>query len=121
MITSLVAELTTQPLTPTVIQSALPIVDIRTVGEWKDTGVVKNSILIEFYDERGRYDLKGFLDTLNKKVDTSKEYGILCHSGSRSRVLSGFLSQELGHKVVDFSGGIDSATKKYKIILEKYQ
>ncbi|MDS4013589.1 MAG: rhodanese-like domain-containing protein, partial [Candidatus Accumulibacter sp.] len=36
--------------------AGVPIVDIRTEGEWKETGVVPGSQMITLFDERGRPD-----------------------------------------------------------------
>lgn len=117
---SLFAEVTSKPIDNALIDSGIKIVDIRTPGEWKQTGLVKGSIPIMFYDERGQYDLKGFLDELNKKVDTSKEFALICRSGSRTRILSNYLSQQLGYKVVDIAGGIMNGMRN-NIPLEPYK
>ena len=34
-----------------------PIIDIRTSPEWDQTGVIPNSLLITFFDEKGNYDI----------------------------------------------------------------
>lgn len=116
--TFLNAELIREPISMNVI-SKIPIVDIRTIGEWRETGIVKGSIPIQFFDERGRYDIEAFLDTLNKKVNTKKQFGIICNSGSRTKILAKFLSDRLGYNVIDFKGGILYAQGK-RIPFEKY-
>lgn len=112
------AELIREPISMSIV-SRIPIVDIRTTGEWRETGIVKGSIPIQFFDERGRYDIESFLKVLNEKVDTKKQFGIICHSGSRTKILAKFLSEKLGYKVVDFKGGILYA-KGRGIPFEKY-
>lgn len=89
-----------------ILNSKVPIVDIRTPSEWVETGVVKNSIPIMFFNERGGYDVNSFLEKLNKKVDTTKPFALICRTGSRTKLLSEFLSKQLGYDVIDLQGGI---------------
>lgn len=116
---SLFAEVINKPIDKAMLDTGIPIVDIRTPGEWRQTGLVQGAIPIMFYDERGGYDLKGFLDELNAKVDTSKEFALICRTGSRTRILANYLSHELGYKVVDISGGIMNGMRN-NIPLEPY-
>lgn len=85
----------------------IPIVDIRTTGEWKQSGLLKGAIPIMFFDEKGEYDAKGFVNELNKKVDTSMPFALICRSGSRTKMIAGFLSQEFGYKVINLQGGMN--------------
>jgi len=106
MITSLFAEVKHAPLTQELLDSKIPIVDIRTTGEWVETGIVKSSIPIMFFNERGSYDAQAFLAELNKKVDTKKPFALICRTGSRTKVVSNFLDTQLGYSVTNISGGI---------------
>ena len=36
--------------------SNIPIVDVRRSSEWKQTGVIPNSILLTFFDAKGDYN-----------------------------------------------------------------
>jgi len=63
---SLFAQLTNQYITKEFVSQNIPIVDIRTPGEWKETGLLKGAIPIMFFDARGKYDAKKFLEELNK-------------------------------------------------------
>ena len=38
----------------------IKIIDIRTKQEWKETGIVKNSYTLEFFDSNGNYNMKIF-------------------------------------------------------------
>ena len=106
LLSSLYAELLNKPLSQELLDSNIPIVDIRTPGEWSETGIVKNSIPIMFFDEQGGYDVQKFLTTLNKKVDTKKPFALICRTGSRTKVVSDFLSKQLHYKVTNIVGGI---------------
>jgi rhodanese-related sulfurtransferase len=89
-----------------ILDSKIKIIDIRTPGEWKETGLIKDSIPIMFFDERGNYDLNRFLKELNGKIDTKTKFAMICNSGSRTRSLSEFLSKKYGYDIIDLSGGI---------------
>mgnify|MGYP000075391130 CR=1 FL=1 len=94
------------------IDSKIPIVDIRTPQEWKETGIIKDSIPIMLFDEKGNYDLKLFLVQLNKAVDTSKGFAIICRTGSRTKILANYLSTKMNYTVTNLQNGIMFA--KYK-------
>jgi len=106
------AELKHEYLSQKLIDSKIPIVDIRTPGEWKETGVVKNSIPIMFFNEQGGYDVNAFLTELNAKVDTTKEFAIICRTGSRTAVIADFLSKQLHYNVVNVKDGIIFASQR---------
>ncbi|MDX1295669.1 MAG: rhodanese-like domain-containing protein [Sulfurimonadaceae bacterium] len=114
------AEMKQQYIDHALVGSQTPIVDIRTPGEWKNTGLVKGSIPIVFFNDRGGYDINAFLQELNAKVDTKKEFAMICNSGSRTKIVAAFLSQKLGYKVIDLKGGILYAIAK-KIPMEPYK
>lgn len=102
------------------INSNIPIVDIRTPTEWKETGLLKGSIPIMLFDEKGNYDLKDFLDKLNRAVDTKKPFAIICRVGSRTKILAQFLSQKLNYNVINLKNGIVYA-KYMKLPILPYQ
>ena len=103
---TLFASITNQKADQKLIDSGTPIVDIRTPGEWKETGLLKGSIPIMLFDERGNYNLKLFLEQLNSAVDTTKPFAIICRTGSRTEVLANFLSKKLNYSVINITNGI---------------
>lgn len=117
---SLFAAITNEEASQKLIDSNIPIVDIRTPGEWKETGLLKGSIPIMLFDEKGNYDLKDFLEKLNGAVDTKKPFAIICRTGSRTSVLAPFLSQKLNYDVVNIKSGIVYA-KQLKLSILPYQ
>jgi rhodanese-related sulfurtransferase len=90
----------------TFLNKNIPIVDIRTEAEWKETGLLKGAIPITFFDGRGRYNIPLFLKELSQKVDVKKPFALVCRTGSRTKLVSQFLSSELGYNVYDLSGGM---------------
>ena len=111
------AEYTLKPYSKELLVNKVPMVDIRTVEEWKETGLVKGSIPIQFFDERGEYDIRAFLEALNAKVDTTKEFALICRTGSRTMMVAQFLSDKLQYKVIDIEGGIMHANKLHAPIV----
>jgi rhodanese-related sulfurtransferase len=103
---SLLASITNEEASQGLIDSATPIVDIRTPGEWKETGLLKRAIPIMLFDEKGNYDLKLFLEQLNSTVDTKKPFAIICRTGSRTKILASFLSQKMNYDVINLKSGM---------------
>ena len=104
--TALFATMTNEYPSQKILNSKIPIVDIRTPGEWKETGIVDGAITIMFWDERGGYDVNGFLTQLNKKVDTKKTFALICRTGSRTTIVADFLSKKLNYDVINLKGGM---------------
>jgi rhodanese-related sulfurtransferase len=104
--TSLTAELTHVWSTPEFTQKHIKIIDIRTPAEWKETGIVKDSYTIMFFDEKGNFNVKNFLEQLKKVVKRDEQFALICRVGSRSDMVSKFLSEKLGYKVINLKGGI---------------
>ena len=114
------ADYKVQPLDQNLLDSKIKIIDIRTPGEWKSTGLVKGSIPIMFFDERGNYNLEAFLGELNKNVKKGERFALICHTGSRTKILGTYLGQNMGYNVIDLSGGIEYAIKK-RLPIQSYK
>jgi rhodanese-related sulfurtransferase len=100
------AEVINEPAGKALLAQHIPVVDIRTPGEWKETGILKGSIPIMFFDEKGGYNVDRFMKELNAKVDTKKPFAIICRTGSRTNMLAPFLSKTFGYTVYNLRGGI---------------
>jgi rhodanese-related sulfurtransferase len=88
--------------------NGIPVIDIRTPQEWKESGIIEGSHTIMFFGPDGRYDLKAFIAEL-KKLGIRKEtpFILVCRSANRTRRLGNHLSNELGYEnVYHLSGGI---------------
>jgi len=105
------AEVINQPASEALLKQHIPVVDIRTPGEWKETGILKGSIPIMFFDEKGGYDVDRFMKALSAKVDTGKPFALICRTGSRTGMLAPFLSKTFGYTVYNLQGGILYAAK----------
>lgn len=119
-ISSLFATITNEYASHQLLLKKIPIVDVRTPGEWRETGLVQGSIPIMFFDEKGKYDIPRFMKELQTKVDTTKPFALICRTGSRTKLIAMFLSKEYGYNVTNLLGGILFA-KSRNIPIEPYK
>jgi len=118
---SLFAEVRNSYITQEILNSNIPIVDVRTPPEWRETGLLKGAIPIMFFNQRGDYNVNAFLSELNKKVDTTKPFALICHTGSRTSMIAPWLSKELHYNVINLKGGMEYATKSLKMKTYPYK
>lgn len=102
----------------------VPIIDIRTPPEWKETGVIPGSIKLMAFDERGKIDINSWLKEFSKYVkDKNQPFVLVCRSASRTGILGQYLDK-IGYKnVYDLKGGITSGyiSKGYKTTNPNYK
>ncbi len=92
--------------------SGVPVIDIRTEGEWKESGVVPGSKLITLFDEKGRPD-PAWLEKVKGVAKPDQPVIIICRSGNRTKVGSQMLVQQGGYqKVYNVKDGIRSWAKE---------
>ena len=84
------------------------IIDIRTPGEWQETGVIPGTTKIMFFDERGGYDIEKFMNELQKVVkDKNQSIILVCRTSSRTKMVGKFLTNDKGYtNIKDLAGGI---------------
>ena len=104
--TALMAELQHVWATPQFVENNVKIIDIRTPAEWRETGIVKGSYTIMFFDEKGNFNVETFLKQLDMVVKKDESFALICRIGSRTGMVSEFLSEKLGYKVINLKGGI---------------
>ncbi len=104
--TSLFAELKQEWATERFLKKNIKVIDIRTPAEWRETGIVKGSYTIMFFDEQGNYDVPKFIKALDKVVKKDEQFALICRVGSRTGMVSEFLSKDMGYKVINLKGGI---------------
>lgn len=118
---TLMAELTQVWATPGFADKDIKIIDIRTSAEWKETGIVKGSYTIMFFDEQGNFNLESFLRQLNMAVKKDEQFALICRVGSRTGMVTEFLSEKLGYKVINLQGGIMKMIHEgYKTVPYRY-
>ena len=90
------------------VDEGVAVVDVRTPGEWRATGVIPDSKLLTFFDQRGSYNLKEWLSRFGEIAQPADRIVIICQVGNRSRVIADFLYQEMGYlEVYNAPGGIE--------------
>lgn len=99
--------------------SDIKIIDIRTKGEWEDTGIIEGAHTLTFIDERGMYDIDNFTNMIDSLIKNKDEkFAIVCRSGSRTSMLADVLINQ-DYKVINLEGGMNKLIQDgYKT--EKY-
>ena len=80
--------------------AGVPVIDIRTAGEWQQSGVVAGSKLITYVDEQGRVDVPAWLAKVQGVAKPDQPVIVICRSGNRTRAASQLLSQQAGYQRV---------------------
>ncbi len=80
--------------------AGVPVIDIRTAGEWQQGGVVEGSRLITYVDERGHVDAPAWLAKVQAVAKPDQPVIIICRSGNRTRAAGQFLSGQAGYEKV---------------------
>ena len=87
----------------------VPLVDVRTAPEWRQSGIVEGSHTMTFFDARGRADPRRWMEQLSAIAGPDDELIVICHSGRRSARVSNFLDDQMKYrKVYNVRGGIVS-------------
>ncbi|EXI80146.1 MAG: molybdopterin biosynthesis protein MoeB [Candidatus Accumulibacter sp. BA-94] len=76
--------------------AGVPVIDIRTASEWRDSGVVEGSKLITYVDDRGRIDHPAWLAKVQEVATRNQPVIVICRSGNRTKAASQFLSEQAG-------------------------
>ena len=82
------------------VAKGVPVIDIRTAGEWKGTGVLPGSKLLTFFDERGNADPAQWLASAKSIATPDQPVILICRSGNRTRAAAQFLSERAGYATV---------------------
>ena len=83
----------------TMLQQGTPVYDIRRPEEWQQTGVVADSQLLTFVDDRGRM-LPDFMHRFTSTVGKDDPVILICRTGSRTSTLARHLVEHMGYTQV---------------------
>ena len=87
--------------------SGIPVVDIRTADEWRETGVIQGAYLLT-YSFSGGFDKSNWLKQLHAIVKPGEPVILVCRSGRRSAAVAQFVDgQPTQTKVYNASGGMN--------------
>jgi len=85
----------------------LKIIDIRTVKEWKMTGTIPNSYLINMHNEDFSENIN-FLDEVEKIINQNEKYDVafICASGARSEIVAKYFKDKSYNNIFHIPEGI---------------
>lgn len=87
------------------------LVDLRTAGEWQQTGVVAGSHMLTLFDERGRAN-PDWSKEVNSVSGAEQPVVLICRTGNRTRVAARMLSEASpSRKVYNVRSGITAWVK----------
>ena len=93
--------------------AGVPVIDIRTAPEWKETGILPGSHPLTFFDEKGHANPAAWLARANRIAKPGEPVVLICRSGNRTREVSAFLAQRVGYaKVYNVNDGIRAWVKE---------
>ena len=88
------------------IAQGVKVVDLRTAGEWKQTGVLAGSHMITLFDERGGTNPE-WVREVNTLSPTDQPVALICRTGNRTRVAAKMLSDATpSRKIYNVRSGI---------------
>ena len=96
----------------------IPIVDVRSISEWKQTGVIPDSILLTFFDKEGNYDLDKWYEKLLLEVEEGEPLILICRSGNRSRIIAEMMDTKFDNVIYNAQRGITSWIDEKLIIVK---
>ena len=87
----------------------VPVIDIRTPGEWKQTGIIKGAHKMMFFTPRGEADVANWFFELGHLVkDKNQPFIIYCAHANRTKSLGQGLDQMGFKHVYELKGGIEN-------------
>lgn len=88
--------------------SGVPVIDVRTADEWRETGVIKGAHLMT-YSFSGGSDKSAWLRQLQQIAKPGQPVILICRSGRRSAAVADFLeAQPIKGKIYNTTGGMNT-------------
>ena len=98
----------------------VPVIDIRTPGEWKNTGIIKGAHKMMFFDEKGGADVANWFFELGHLIKDKKQpFIIYCAHANRTKSLGRGLDQMGFEHVYELKDGIENGWLKAGKPVEK--
>ena len=87
----------------------VPVIDIRTPMEWRETGIIEGAHKMMFFTEKGEADLAGWFYNLGRLVkDKNQPLIIYCAHANRTKALGEGLDQMGFKHVYELKDGIEN-------------
>ena len=96
----------------------IPIVDVRRISEWDQTGVIPNSILLTFFDEEGNYNFDEWYEKLQLEINVTDPIILICRSGYRSKIVANMMDKEFNTTIYNAQSGMNSWISEKLITVE---
>ena len=94
-------------------KEGVPVIDIRTAQEWKDTGIIEGAKKITFFSERGQPLIADWFFEVGHFIkDKKTPFIIYCAHASRSKSLGEGLESMGFENVYELKGGIENGWMK---------
>ena len=91
------------------LDQGVALIDVRTPGEWKQTGVIEGSHLLTFFNEQGGYDIAAWMAELGKIVNKDQPFMLICHVGTRTASITHYLDTKTKYeRVINITKGIQN-------------
>lgn len=89
------------------INENVVMIDVRRESEFINTGIIKNSIALTFFDDFGNYNIENWLSEFQKYVKSKDQMFILiCAHANRTKMIGNFLIEQGYTNVAHLYGGI---------------
>lgn len=82
------------------MKAGVPLIDVRTQSEWKQTGIIEGSHLLTLFDETGKVDIEKWVADLDKIAGKDKPFMLICAVGGRTGMLAQYLDTRAGYSQV---------------------
>lgn len=76
------------------------LVDIRTPGEWQESGVIEGALLVTYSDAAS------FLEAIAPHLEDGQSIALVCRSGNRTSRAARQISAKTDTPVIDVAGGM---------------
>lgn len=102
------------------IAQGVTLIDIRRKEEWQQTGIVKGSKTITFFDRTGQIN-PNFVPEFTAIAKPDQPVALICRTGNRTQAASQAIAQQLGYKnVMNVTHGITGWIAEKRPVI-KYQ
>ena len=93
-------------------ENELKIIDIRTLKEWKMTGTIPNSYLVNMHNEDFSENIN-FLENVEKIINQNEKHDIafICASGARSEIVANYFREKNYDNIFHIPEGILGKSK----------
>ena len=79
LLSHLCAEVINEYPSQKLIDSGITVIDIRTLGEWEEDGIIEGAIPITFWYADGSYNIPLFMRELKKHIKDGEKFALVCH------------------------------------------